>query len=41
LNLVRGAGGVVLGPFALPSGEHVAVCDDPQGAAFALIARAA
>lgn len=33
---VRDAGGVVLGPFPLPCGERVAVCDDPQGAAFAL-----
>jgi predicted enzyme related to lactoylglutathione lyase len=33
---VRDAGGLVLGPFPLPGGERVAVCDDPQGAAFAL-----
>lgn len=33
---VREAGGLVLGPFPLPGGERIAVCDDPQGAAFAL-----
>jgi uncharacterized protein len=33
----RGRGGVVLGPLALPSAERVAICDDPQGAAFALL----
>ncbi|HVJ90680.1 MAG TPA: VOC family protein [Labilithrix sp.] len=33
---LRDAGGVAIGPFPLPDGEHVAVCDDPQGAAFAL-----
>jgi predicted enzyme related to lactoylglutathione lyase len=32
----RAAGGVVLGPTVLPSGERICVCDDPQGAAFAL-----
>jgi predicted enzyme related to lactoylglutathione lyase len=32
----RAAGGVVLDPIGLPSGERVCVCDDPQGAAFAL-----
>jgi uncharacterized protein len=37
LRAVRSAGGLVIGPFALPSAEQVAVCDDPQGAAFALI----
>lgn len=36
LAAVRAAHGLVLGPFALPSGERLAVCDDPQGAAFAL-----
>jgi predicted enzyme related to lactoylglutathione lyase len=34
--IVREAGGLVLGPFELPDGSRVAVCDDPQGAAFAL-----
>lgn len=33
---VREAGGLVLDPIALPDGGRVAVCDDPQGAAFAL-----
>lgn len=34
--LVRAEGGLVLGEFSLPSGERLAVCDDPQGAGFAL-----
>jgi predicted enzyme related to lactoylglutathione lyase len=33
---VRAAGGLVVGPFALPGGGRLAVCDDAQGAAFAL-----
>jgi uncharacterized protein len=33
---VRSAGGLTLDPIELPSGDRVAVCDDPQGAAFAL-----
>jgi uncharacterized protein len=36
LAAVRAAGGLVLDPVTLPSGVRVAVCDDPQGAAFAL-----
>ncbi len=32
----RAAGGVVLEPFVMPSGERACVCNDPQGAAFAL-----
>jgi uncharacterized protein len=36
LARVRAAGGVVIGPMVLPGGERLAVCDDPQGAAFAL-----
>jgi predicted enzyme related to lactoylglutathione lyase len=36
---VRNAGGLVLDPIVLPNGERVAVCDDPQGAAFSLRAR--
>jgi predicted enzyme related to lactoylglutathione lyase len=36
LDLVRDSGGLVLGPFTLPSGEGFAVCDDPQGATFAI-----
>jgi predicted enzyme related to lactoylglutathione lyase len=35
----RAAGGLVLDPIVLPSGEHVCVCDDPQGAAFGLLER--
>lgn len=38
LALVRARGGVVLGPTLLPDGRRVAVCDDDQGAAFALMA---
>jgi predicted enzyme related to lactoylglutathione lyase len=33
---IRAAGGLVIGPLVLPGGDRVAVCDDPQGAAFAL-----
>jgi predicted enzyme related to lactoylglutathione lyase len=33
----RAAGGLVLDPIVLASGERVCVCDDPQGAAFALL----
>jgi predicted enzyme related to lactoylglutathione lyase len=36
LEQVRAAGGKALGPFTLHSGTRVAVCDDAQGAAFAL-----
>lgn len=36
IDAVRAGGGLVLGPMTLPSGGRVAVCDDPQGAAFAL-----
>jgi predicted enzyme related to lactoylglutathione lyase len=32
----RAAGGLVLDPVVAPSGERICVCDDPQGAAFAL-----
>ena len=38
---VRDAGGVVIGPTALPDGRRVAVCEDPQGAAFAMMEPAA
>lgn len=37
IGRVRRAGGVALGPLALPSGARLAVCDDPQGAAFGVI----
>jgi predicted enzyme related to lactoylglutathione lyase len=36
VEAVRQAGGLVLGPFSLPDGAQIAVCDDPQGAAFAI-----
>jgi predicted enzyme related to lactoylglutathione lyase len=36
LVFIRARGGLVLGPTLLPSGERIAVCEDPQGAAFAL-----
>jgi hypothetical protein len=36
---VRAAGGVVIEATRLPSGQRVCVCDDPQGAAFALCER--
>lgn len=34
---VAAKGGHVIGPTTLPDGRQVAVCDDPQGAAFALV----
>jgi predicted enzyme related to lactoylglutathione lyase len=37
IDAARAGGGIVMGPFVMPSGERIAVCDDPQGAAFALI----
>ncbi|MCE9580415.1 MAG: hypothetical protein K8W52_45270 [Deltaproteobacteria bacterium] len=37
---VRAGGGIVLGPWTTPDGARVAVCDDPQGAAFGLMERA-
>ena len=36
LVFIRARGGLVLGPTLLPSGVRIAVCEDPQGAAFAL-----
>ncbi len=36
VDAVLAGGGVVVGPFTLPSGARVAICDDPQGAAFAI-----
>jgi predicted enzyme related to lactoylglutathione lyase len=36
MEAVRAAGGSVLDPVVVPSGDRIAVCDDPQGAAFAL-----
>ncbi|MET0343335.1 MAG: VOC family protein [Polyangiales bacterium] len=35
----RAAGGSVIGPLTIPGSARVAVCDDPQGAAFALCER--
>jgi predicted enzyme related to lactoylglutathione lyase len=40
LEAARAAGAVVLPTVVWPGGERVAVCDDPQGAAFALRERA-
>lgn len=37
LDRVREHRGTVVGPIQLPNGVQVAVCDDPQGAAFGLI----
>jgi uncharacterized protein len=37
LDAVKAGGGVVVGPVTLPTGERLAICDDPQGAAFALL----
>jgi predicted enzyme related to lactoylglutathione lyase len=39
MDATRGAGGLVLDPIVLPSGERVCACDDPQGAAFGLMER--
>ena len=36
LAAVKAGGGLVVGSFELPRGERLAVCDDAQGAAFAL-----
>ena len=36
MALTREAGGLVLPPTVLPDGTRVCVCDDPQGATFAL-----
>ncbi len=36
MAVTREAGGVVVERVVLPGGEHGCVCDDPQGAAFAL-----
>ena len=37
LDAVRARGGLALAPVRLASGDRVAVCDDPQGAAFGLM----
>ena len=36
VDAIRSARGTVVGPFTLPTGEQIAVCEDPQGAAFAI-----
>ncbi len=40
VDAVRAGGGLAIGPLALPGGDRIAVCDDPQGGAFALRERA-
>lgn len=40
LDAVLGAGGLALDPIALQEGHVMAVCEDPQGAAFGLYASA-
>jgi predicted enzyme related to lactoylglutathione lyase len=37
IGAVRSGGGVVLPVVTLPTGRRVAICDDPQGGAFALL----
>lgn len=37
IDTVRLGGGTVDGPTALPDGSRVAVCEDPQGAAFGVM----
>jgi len=37
IELLRAQGGLVLGPYRSADGHRIAVCDDPQGAAFALV----
>ncbi len=39
ITAIRAGGGVVVESTTLPSGQRVCVCDDPQGAAFALCER--
>ena len=36
IDAVRSEGGRALDPITLPGGERLAICDDPQGAAFGL-----
>ncbi len=36
ISMTRATGGVAHEPFTLPSGERLCLCEDPQGAAFAL-----
>lgn len=37
MEAVRARGGKVIGPVVSPDGSRIAVCDDPQGAAFGLM----
>lgn len=37
VDRVRKHDGIVIGPIELPNGARLAVCDDPQGAAFGII----
>ncbi len=37
LETVKSGGGSAIGPLSLSNGDTMAVCDDPQGAAFALV----
>jgi hypothetical protein len=39
-RFVQGHGGLAIGPFELPDRSRMAVCEDPQGAAFGLVERA-
>ena len=41
IAVTRVAGGIVLDPIVTPTGDHVCVCDDPQGGAFGLLERRA
>jgi uncharacterized protein len=36
VDAIRAAGGIVIGQLTVPTGAQIAVCDDPQGAAFAI-----
>ncbi len=36
LDVLRAGGGLVVGRVLVPNGDSIAICDDPQGAAFAL-----
>ena len=36
VKAVKATGGLVASELTLPTGERLAICDDPQGAAFSL-----
>lgn len=40
IDAARARNALVIGPFTLPSGDQIAVLDDPQGAAFSVYERA-